>query len=115
MPKTKDSMVVVRPKDSVSQRHLRVDPELLSPPMGGSESWTSEEMIHTSSFEVAVTDKVLNGLTKHMEETLAGGDSERCIKPQGLRRMSARFLLSTASCSITVTIVPFSISFRAPR
>ena len=43
--------------------------------MGGSESRTYEEMIHTSSSEVAVTEKMLSELTKHVEETEAGGDN----------------------------------------
>ena len=67
-------MLTARPADSASQRQLLVNPELLPPPMGGSESWTYEEMIHTSSSEIAVTEQMLSGLTKHVEETEAGGD-----------------------------------------
>jgi len=40
IPNAKHSMIVIRPEDSASQRQLLVNPELLSPPMGGSESWT---------------------------------------------------------------------------
>ena len=75
MPKTKHLMLAARPEDSASQRQLLVDPELLSPPLDGSESWTYEEMIHTSSSEVAVTEKMLGELTKNVEETEAGGDN----------------------------------------
>jgi len=75
LPKTKHSMIVVRPMDSASQRQLLVDPELLSLPMGGSESWTYEEKTHTSSSEIAVTEQMLSELTKHVEETKAGGDN----------------------------------------
>ena len=43
--------------------------------MGGSESWTYEEMIHPSNSEVAVTEQMLSELTKNVEETEAGGDN----------------------------------------
>jgi len=82
IPKTKQSIIVVRPEDSASQRQLLVDPELLSPPMGGSESWTYGEKTHTSSSEVSVTEQMLSELTKHVEETKAGGDNVSDIKPQ---------------------------------
>ena len=75
IPKTKHSMVVVRPEDSVSQRQLLVNPELLSPPMDGSESWTYGEKTHSSSSEIAVTEQMLSELTKHVEETKTGGDN----------------------------------------
>jgi len=39
------------------------------------KSWTYKEMIHTSTSEVAVTEKMLSKLTKHVEETEAGGDN----------------------------------------
>jgi len=32
-------------------------------------------MIHTSTSEVAVTEKMLSELTKHVEETEVGGDN----------------------------------------
>ena len=59
-------MIVFRPEDSPSQRQLLVDPELFPPPMGGSKSWTHEEMTHTSSSEVAVAEQMLSELTKHV-------------------------------------------------
>ena len=96
IPKTMQSIIVVRPEDSASQRQLLVDPELLSPPMGGSESWTYGEKTHTSSSEVSVTEQMLSELTKHVEETKAGGNN-----------VSARFLLSTISCPITDNYVFF--------
>ena len=43
--------------------------------MGGSESWTYGEKTHTSSYEAAVTEQMLNELMKHVEETKAGGDN----------------------------------------
>ena len=75
MAKTKHSMVVVRPEDSASQRQLLVDPELLSPPMAGSESWTYEVTTHIISSEVSVTQQMPSELTKHVEGTEAGGDN----------------------------------------
>jgi hypothetical protein len=48
---------LVRPEDSASQRQRHVDPQLLFPPMGGSESWMYEEMIHTRDSEAAVTGR----------------------------------------------------------
>jgi len=57
MPKMMHFMLTARPADSASRRQLLVNPELLPPPMGGSESWTYEEMIHTSSSEIAVTEQ----------------------------------------------------------
>jgi len=79
--------------------------------MGGSESWTYGEKTHTSSYEAAVTEQMLSELTKHVEETKAGCDNVSDIKPQRSQNMNARFLLSTISCSITVTITYFSTPF----
>jgi len=72
--KTKHSMIVVRPENSAFQRQLLVYPELLSPPISGSGSWPYDEMIHTTSCEVALTEQMLSELTNHVEETEAGGD-----------------------------------------
>jgi len=84
--------------------------------MGGSESWTYEEVIHTSSSGVAVTKQILSEVTKHVEGVEAGGDnaSNMYIKPQRPQKMSARFLLSTISCPITVAVTTFSILFVLP-
>jgi len=57
MLKTKHFMLTARPADSASRRQLLVNPELLPPPMGDSESWTSEEMVNTSSSEISVTEQ----------------------------------------------------------
>jgi hypothetical protein len=51
---------------------------------------THEEMIHTSSSEVGVTEEVLCELVKHLEEMEAGwGQCRRYIKPQTSQIMIA--------------------------
>jgi hypothetical protein len=51
---------------------------------------THEEMIHTSSSEVGVTEEVLGELMKHLEEMEAGwGQCRRYIKPQTSQIMIA--------------------------
>jgi len=82
MAKTKHSMIVVRSEDSASQRQLLVDPELLSPPMSHGHTKRRD----TSSSEVAVTEQMLSELTKHVEETKAGGDNVGDIRNHKDRR-----------------------------
>jgi len=69
----------------------------------------NEEMIHTSTSEVGVTEKMLSELAKHREETEEGGDnvSDRYMKPQRSPKMNEQFLLSTASRPTTVAIMFF--------
>ena len=46
--------IVVRPEDSASQRQLLVDPELLSPPMGGSAMTNVTSVVMPSFSTVSV-------------------------------------------------------------
>jgi len=58
-----------------------------------------------------VSEQMLSGLTKHVQETKAGGDNVSDIKPQRSQNVRARFLHNTISCPIAVTITSFSAPF----